>query len=107
MSKVILTSDNFATEVLQSDKPVLVDFWAVWCGPCKIVEPTVDEIAKQYEGKIKVGSVDVDVHQELAANYAVMSIPTFMIFKQGQVISQFIGAQPKTKFEEEINKALA
>lgn len=106
MSKVILTKDNFDTEVINSALPVLVDFWAVWCGPCKIVEPIIEELVKEYEGKIKVGSVDVDQNQELSMQFQVMSIPTFIIFKNGQPVSQFIGAQPKTKFEEEINKIL-
>lgn len=106
MTHVVLTNDNFDQEVLKSDIPVLVDFWATWCGPCRIVEPTVGEIAKQFEGKIKVGKVNVDEHQEIAAKYAVMSIPTFMIFHKGEVKSQFIGAQPRVKFEEEINKVL-
>lgn len=107
MADVTLTDANFDGEVLKSDKPVLVDFWATWCGPCKIVEPTVEQIAKDFEGKIKVGKVDVDANQELASRYAVMSIPTFMIFKGGQPVAQFVGAQPKSKFEEEINKALS
>lgn len=106
MSKVTITKDNFDAEVLKSEQPVLVDFWAEWCGPCKIVEPIVEELAKTYEGKIKVGSVNVDNEQELAMQYQVMSIPTFIIFKNGQPVSQFIGAQPKVKFEEEINKVL-
>lgn len=106
MSKVNITKDNFAAEVLKSEQPVLVDFWASWCSPCKIVEPIVEEIAKEYEGRIKVGSLDVDQNQELASQFMVMSIPTFIIFKNGQPVSQFIGAQPKSKFEEEINKML-
>ncbi|MBI3443568.1 thioredoxin [Candidatus Woesebacteria bacterium] len=103
---VVLTKDNFEQEVLKSNIPVLVDFWAPWCNPCKIVEPTVDEIGKDFASKIKVGKVNVDEHQELAANYGVMSIPTFMLFKGGNVMSQFIGAQPKQKFEEEIKKVI-
>lgn len=106
MAKVILNGKNFEEEVLKSEQPVLVDFWAAWCGPCRMVGPTVEQIAKEYNDKIKVGKLNVDEHQEVAAKYGVMSIPTFMIFKKGKTVSQFVGAQPKEKFVEEINKVL-
>ncbi len=106
MADIVLTNDNFESQVIKSDQPVLVDFWAPWCGPCKIVNPTVDEITKDFAGKIKVGKMNVDEQSDIAAKYAVMSIPTFMIFKKGEIVSQFVGAQPKSKFEEEINKVI-
>ncbi len=106
MADITITNDNFDAEVMKSDKPVLIDFWGPWCGPCKIVGPTVDEIAKEYEGRAKVGKVNVDEHQELSGKFGVMSIPTFMVFKGGQVVSQFVGAQSKDKFKEELDKAL-
>lgn len=106
MAEVTLSKDNFDKEVLKSQQPVLVDFWAAWCGPCKMVAPTVDEIAKQYAGKVKVGKLNVDENQEVAAKYGVMSIPTFMIFKDGKIVSQFVGVQPKEKFVEELDKVV-
>ena len=106
MSELILNSNNFEEEVLKSDLPVLVDFWAPWCPPCRMVALVVEEIAKEYEGKIKIGKVNIDQNQELASKYSVMSIPTFIIFKNGESVSRFIGAQSKGKFVEEIEKAL-
>lgn len=106
MSDVTLNKENFGEEVLKSDLPVLVDFWATWCSPCQMVAPIVEEIAKKYEGKIKVGKVNVDENQELAAKFAIMSIPTFLIFKKGKIVSQFLGLQSKEKFKEEIEKVL-
>lgn len=94
MSVITLTKDNFAQEVLHSDKPVLVDFWASWCGPCRMVSPIVDEIAEE-RSDIKVGKVNVDEQQELAAQFSVMSIPTLLVFKNGQVVNQAVGARPK------------
>lgn len=102
-----LTNDNFQKEVLESEMPILVDFWAEWCPPCRIVIPIINEIAKEYEGKIKVGKVNVDQNRELASKYSIMSIPSFKIFKNGKIVSEFIGAQAKEKFVEEIEKALA
>ncbi len=91
------TDSNFQAEVLQSDKPVLVDFWAVWCGPCRMVGPIVDQLADEYAGRAKIGKVDVDSNQRIAANYQISSIPTLMVFKGGQVVEQVLGAQPKQR----------
>ncbi len=94
MSVVTITSANFADEVLNSDKPVLIDFWASWCGPCQMVSPIVDEIAGE-RSDIKVGKVNVDEEQELAAEFQVMSIPTLLVFKNGELANQAVGAMPK------------
>ena len=94
MSVITLTKENFEQEVLRSDKPVLVDFWASWCGPCRMVSPIVDEIAEE-RSDIKVGKVNVDEQQMLAAQFSVMSIPTLLVFKNGQVVNQAVGARPQ------------
>lgn len=95
MAEITLTQENFEEEVLKSDKPVLVDFWAVWCGPCQMLGPTIEELAEEYEGKVKVGKVNVDEQPELARQYGIMSIPTLIYFKDGQVAEQTMGVQPK------------
>ena len=95
MAEVILTEKNFEEEVLKSDKPVLVDFWATWCGPCRMLAPTIAKIAEEQEGKIKVGKIDVDEEPELAAKYGIASIPTLMVFKNGVVVNKAVGARPK------------
>ena len=100
------TDDTFETEVLKSDVPVLVDFWAVWCGPCRQIAPTVDALAEEYKGKLKVGKMDVDHHQIVPQQYRVTSIPTLLIFKGGRVVSQLVGAMPRSKLEAEIQKHL-
>ena len=96
MSKeIILTNENFQEEVLASGMPVLVDFWATWCGPCRILSPILEELASEYEGKVKIGKVNTEDNAELAGQFGVISIPTLIIFKDGQPIDQIIGAVPK------------
>lgn len=94
MSVLTITKDNFESEVLKSDKPVLLDFWAAWCGPCRMLSPVVDEIAKEVP-EIKVGKVNVDEQIDLAQQFQVMSIPTLLVFKNGQLVQQAVGVQPK------------
>ena len=97
-----VTDQNFETEVLNAETPVLVDFWAVWCGPCKIVAPVVEEIAKEYNGKLKVGKIDVDVNPEVAMRFGIRSIPTLMVFKGGKPVDQIIGAVAKKNLLDKI-----
>ena len=99
MAEIILTSDNFESEVIASEIPVLVDFWATWCGPCKMLGPVISQIADEYEGKVKVGKVNVDEEEELAAKYGIQSIPTVLLFKGGEVVEQSLGFKPKAFFE--------
>lgn len=90
-----ITDANFDSEVINSDKPVLIDFWAVWCGPCKLIAPVVEEVAKEYDGKFKVGKMDIDNNPNVAMKYGIRSIPTLLIFKDGKVVDQIVGAVPK------------
>ena len=106
MKPMEFTDQNFSSEVLQSDKPVLVDFWAVWCGPCKMIAPIVEELAGEYEGKAKVGKLDVDNNQESAIKYGVRSIPTVLIFKGGKVVDTIIGAVPKVQLKQKLEAAM-
>ena len=92
---VTLTDANFASEVLESDQPVLVDFWATWCGPCSIIAPIIVELADEFEGKAKIGKLDVDHNPQTAMQYGVRSIPTLLFFKDGQVVDQLVGTAPK------------
>ncbi|MCB9210870.1 MAG: thioredoxin [Ignavibacteriales bacterium] len=103
MKPITFTDDNFETEVINSDIPVLIDFWAAWCGPCKMIAPIVEELASEYEGKVKVGKLDVDVNQQTAIKYGVRSIPTVLLIKNGEVKDTIIGAVPKSVFVDKLN----
>lgn len=102
MKPIIVTDDNFDQEVLQAEGKVLVDMWAPWCGPCRMMAPVVDEIAAEYEGTLKVCKLDVDENPETAARYGVMSIPTLLVFENGQVVNKLIGFRPKRDILAEI-----
>lgn len=104
MADVKITDANFDSEVLKADTPVLVDFWAVWCGPCQVQGPIVEDVAKAIAGKAKVGKFNVDENPTVAQKYGIMSIPTIMIFKSGTVVKQFIGVQSKETLLTELNK---
>ena len=102
-----LTKDNFQTEVLSSNVPVLVDFWAEWCGPCKMIAPVLDELANEMGETVKIGKVNIDDHQDLAAQYGIRAIPTLLIFKGGQVAEQIVGMRSKKDLKESLTKAAA
>ncbi|MBM4161780.1 MAG: thioredoxin [Ignavibacteria bacterium] len=106
MKPVEVTDSNFKNEVLDAKTPVLVDFWAEWCGPCKMIAPIVEELAKEYEGKLKVGKVDVDNNQQVSMQFGIRSIPTLLIFKNGRVVDQIVGAVPKRTLADKILKHL-
>jgi len=106
MHPIEITDANFEQEVLKSDKPVLIDFWAVWCGPCKMIAPFVEELAGEYEGKVKIGKVDVDNNPQISMNYGIRSIPTLLIFRDGKIADQIIGAVPKQAIAQKIDAQL-
>lgn len=104
--EVVLTSSNFEKEVYDSEIPVLVDFYADWCGPCKAMAPVVEELAEEYAGKVKVGKINVDNAMDIATKYRIMSIPTFMVFKGSEAVAKMIGMQDKRVLKEAMDKAL-
>ena len=108
MSSIVheFTDENFDNDVEQSDLPVLIDFWAAWCGPCKAIAPVIDEIAGEFDGKIKVGKVDVDKNQKIAMKYGVRSIPTLLVLKDGEVVNQIVGAVPKENITDALNEVI-
>jgi len=101
---ITLTSDNFQKEVIKSPSPVLVDFWAEWCGPCKMIAPILDELADEYSGRVHIGKVDIDQHQALAAEYGVRAIPTLLLFQNGQVAEQIVGLRSKRDLRASFDK---
>lgn len=101
---IALTTDNFQQEVLKSLSPVLVDFWAEWCGPCKMIAPILDELADEYSGRVRIGKVDIDQHQALAAEYGVRAIPTLLLFQNGQVAEQIVGLRSKRDLRASFDK---
>jgi thioredoxin 1 len=103
---IVVSDSTFKSEVLESSIPVLVDFWATWCAPCRAIAPALEELASQYKGKAKVAKVDIDVDQQVAQQFGIRSIPTLLVFKGGKVIEQLVGAVPKAKLEAALTKAL-
>src|SRR3990172_897597 len=103
---VTLEDSTFEQEVLKSETPVLVDFWATWCGPCKAIAPAVDDIAREFKGKLKVAKLDIDHHQQIPQKYGIRSIPTLLVFKGGQVLNTIVGAVPKSKLVDAVTKMI-
>jgi len=106
MALVHLTDSNFKKEVLESELPVLVDFWAAWCTPCRMVTPIIEELAKEYDSKVKIGKIDVDENPDTASRYGIMSIPTLMFFKKGKAMEQIVGAPNKSELKIKIEANL-
>jgi thioredoxin 1 len=106
MTDIILKDENFEEEVLQSKIPVVADFWAPWCGPCRVVSPIIEELAKEYEGKVKIGKLNVDENPQNASKYGVMSIPSVLFFKDGKPVKTMVGAQNKENYKEAIEQML-
>jgi len=107
MAELQLTDASFDTEVVKADRPVLVDFWAPWCGPCRMLSPLVDELAKEYDGKVKVGKVNTDDNAQVATQFRISAIPTLLFFKGGKVIDQLVGVHPKTEIKKRLDALLA
>ncbi len=106
-SALTITEEGFQSDVIDSDIPVLVDFWATWCGPCRMVAPIVEELAEEYDGRLKVGKVDVDTQQKIASDFGIRSIPTLLLFKDGKVADQIVGAVPKKQLVEKVESILS
>jgi thioredoxin 1 len=104
---VQLTKENFATEVLQNPTPILVDFWAEWCGPCKMIAPVLDELADEYDGRVRIGKVNIDEQQSLASEYGIRAIPTLLLFQQGQVAEQIVGLKSKRDLKTSFDRIAA
>jgi len=107
MATMNVSESDFDTQVLQSDQPVLVDFWAEWCAPCRALGPTIEELAGEYEGRAKVAKVNIDDAQQIAVKYGIQSIPSVLVFKNGEVVSQSVGLAPKEKLAASLDEALA
>jgi len=103
----VFTDDNFDQDVLQSETPVLVDFWAAWCGPCKALGPVIDELANDYAGRVKVGKVDTDANREVSVRFSVSAIPTVILFDKGEIVEKFVGLRGKKDFQVLLNKFAA
>ena len=103
---ITLTDETFQSEVIESSVPVLVDFWATWCGPCRMVAPIIEELADEYEGRAKIGKVDVDSEQKIASDFGIRSVPTLLIFKDGKLADQIVGAVPKKALVDKLEAAL-
>jgi thioredoxin 1 len=106
MAELQLTDGSFDTEVVKADKPVLVDFWAPWCGPCRMLSPLVDELAKEYDGKVKVGKLNTDENAQVATQFRISAIPTLLFFKGGKVMDQLVGVHPKTEIKKRLDALL-
>ena len=104
---VAVTDKDFADEVLQSDTPVLVDFWAEWCGPCRVLGPVIESLSQEYDGKVKIAKVDVDSSQQVAMQYGIRSIPTVMLFDKGQIVDTIVGVRPKSDYENCLRNVIA
>jgi thioredoxin 1 len=100
------TDGNFQSEVLDSQQPVLVDFWAPWCGPCKMLTPTIEQLAGEFQGKVRIGKLNTDDNPQVASSYGISAIPTVLLFKGGSIVDRFVGVTPKTKMSDSLNKNL-
>ena len=104
---VEVSDQDFASEVLQSDTPVLVDFWAEWCGPCRVLGPVIESLSGEYDGQVKVAKVDVDANQQVAMQFGIRSIPTVILFDKGQIVDTFVGVRPKSDYDASLQKLIA